>query len=109
MTVPDPSLSPRTFQVRLTLLPGARSPTVTELPGLTSLSRLFGATVKLSCAPVIVEPPVLVRVTVNEVLSPRSNEAGPVIETEPRGGAALLTVTVTLALAVPLAPVAVSV
>ena len=62
---------------------------------------------KVSCAPVIVELPVFVRVTVNEVLSPRSIEDGPLIETDPCGGAPLLTVTVTLELAVPEAPVAV--
>ena len=37
------------------MAPGARLPTVTEPPGLISLSRLFGVTLKLSCAPLIAE------------------------------------------------------
>ena len=76
-------------------------PTVTELPGLTFLSRLFGDTAKLSDTLVIVELPVFVSVTVYEVLSPRSIEEGPLIETEPcgvDGGADAVTVNVAVVL-----------
>ncbi len=81
--------------------------TATELPGLTSLSRLFGVTLKVSCAPGIVALPVLVSVTVNEVRSPRSIEDGPDSATEPCGDVPLVTVTVRVAVAVPPLPVAV--
>ena len=71
---------------------------MTELPGLTSLSRLSGDTVKLSCTPVIVVFPVFVSVTVYEVLSPRLIEEGPLIETDPcgvgEGGAGVVTINV---------------
>ncbi len=70
---------------------------------------MLGLTLKVSCAPVIVELPVLVRVTVNEVLSPRLIDVGPVMITTPCGGVELLTVTVTLAVTVPPGPVAISV
>ena len=73
------------------------------------MSRLAGVTPKLSCTALIVEVPVLVKVTVYEVLSPRLIEVGPDRVTVPCGAAPLMTVTVTLAVALPAVPVAVRV
>ena len=107
--VPDPSRSPRAVQVWLILPPGMTFPALTALPGLRFLSRLFGLTLNESWVAVIVEPPVLVKVTVNDTLSPRSIEEGALIKTEPCAGVVLLTETVTSAVADPPEPVAVSV